>query len=121
MKPVSETHSGQITLPIGGKSHTIRFGLKFVAAFTSKTGEGPADALRQLESAPVEALIEMLTTAIKLSVPADKLPAGLSADMVMDLVDALPGDEQETIWDTLLNAVRRNPIMRSLNKLTAAQ
>jgi hypothetical protein len=114
------SNTGEITLSFGEEAHTIRFGLKFLSAIT-KAGEGPSDALSGLATQPLDALIDLLTKAIVLSVPADKLPSGFDVEATMELVDKLPDNEQEAIWDTLLNATRRNPIMRSLSKLTAAQ
>lgn len=111
---------GEITLPIGGDTYTVRFGLRFLRAFTSQRGtDSPADALASLETAPIEALLDMITLGVKLAVPADKLPAGFDADALADVLDGLSPDAQQQVFAVLIDAIRANPIVRALQGVKA--
>ena len=111
---------GEISLPIAGHAYTIRFGLRFLRAFTSQRGaDGPADAMAMLETAPIEALLDMVTLAVRLAVPVDKLPDGFDADYVADALDQLPAIDQEQVFAVLIESIRANPIAGALKRLSA--
>lgn len=116
----ADAERGEILLTLDGQPYVIRFGLKFLKAFSTPLGDAPADALAALETAPITALLDMVTLGIKLCVPADKLPTGFDADAATDLLDALPTQEQEHIFAVLLASIRRNPLFAALTKLGSA-
>ena len=117
----ADANRSEILFPIGGQPHVVRFGLKFLKAFTSQVGgTGVVDALTVLETAPVQGLLDMLTLGIQLSVPADQLPEGFDADAATDLIDALPVAEQQQIFTVLINSINRNPILAALSSQAQA-
>jgi len=119
---VADESRAEILLSIAGKQHVIRFGLKFLKAFTTHVkGEGPQDALGRLESAPLDALLEMAALGIQVSVPKADLPEGFDADAALDVIDALPSAEQEAFFRVLVLSVKANPIIAALNSTLAAK
>lgn len=117
----ADAERGEVVLPINGENFLIRFGLKFLKTFTRQVGgEGPTDALQALATAPLDALVDMVALAIRLSVPADKLPENFDADVCTDLLDGLPATQQKEVFTVLLNAVQRNPFIAVLTQVTTA-
>ena len=115
--PADDTRP-EISLPIDGQPRTVRFGLRFLKAYTTQAGgDGPGDALASLETAPIAALLDMLALAVRLSAP--DLP-GFTAEQVLDIIDELAPAEQEHIFATLIRSIKANPIIAALNSLTAA-
>ena len=111
---------GEITLPIGGESYLVRFGLRFLRAFTTEQGaDGPAGGLASLETAPIDALLQMVALGVRLSVPTDKLPAGFDADAAADVLEALPAAEQERVFAVLISSIKANPIVGALKQVKA--
>ena len=105
-------------LTLNGKPQLIRFGLRFLKALTTQHGgEGPADALQQLQTAPISALMEMAAVGIRLCVPAEELPADFDAETALD---ELPTAEQTALFSVLLNSVTNSPILAALNPSKAA-
>ena len=116
-----ETRS-EILLLIDGHHRRVRFGLKFLKAFTSAQGgaDTPGTAMASLETAPIAALLDMLALAVRLSVPGHELPAGFDSDAVMDLLDELPNAEQQHIFSVLIQSIKVNPITAALSSLSVA-
>lgn len=111
---------GEIVLPLGGENYVIRFGLRFLRAFTTQQGaDGPAGGLASLETAPIDALLDMVALGVRLSVPADKLPAGFNADAAADLLDTLPAAAQEHVFAVLIGSIKANPMVRALRGVKA--
>lgn len=112
---------GEILLHIAGTPRRVRFGLKFLRAYTTAQGaEGPGQALASLETAPIAALLDMVALAVRLSVPAAELPEGFNADAALEIIDELPAAEQEHIFRVLIQSIKVNPIIAALSSLSAA-
>lgn len=112
---------GEILLHLAGAPRRVRFGLKFLRAYTTAQGAaGPGPALATLETAPIAALLDMVALAVRLSVPVAELPADFDADAVLDILDELPAAEQEHVFRVLIQSIKVNPIIAALSSLSAA-
>ena len=120
--PIADATRAEILLTIAGQPRRVRFGLKFLKAFTSAQGgaDTPGTAMASLETAPIAALLDMLALAVRLSVPGHELPAGFDSDAVMDLLDELPNAEQQHIFSVLIQSIKVNPITAALSSLSVA-
>ena len=109
----------EILLTIAGQPRRVRFGLKFLKAFTSAQGgaDTPGTAMASLETAPIAALLDMLALAVRLSVPEQ---GGISSDDVLDIIDEMPNAEQQHIFSVLIQSIKVNPITAALSSLSVA-
>ena len=109
----------EILMTIAGQPRRVRFGLKFLKAFTTAQGgaDTPGAAMASLETAPIAALLDMLALAVRLSVPEQ---TAITSDDVMDIIDELAPSEQEHVFRVMIQSIKVNPITAALSSLSVA-
>ena len=117
--PIADATRAEILLTIEGQPRRVRFGLKFLKAFTTAQGgaDTPGAAMASLETAPIAALLDMLALAVRLSVPEQ---GGITSDDVMDIIDELAPAEQEHVFRVMIQSIKVNPITAALSSLSVA-
>lgn len=117
--PTADETRGEVLLTIDGTPRIVRFGLKFLKAFTTQSGaDSPSEGLASLDTAPIAALLDMVALAVRLSV---KESPAFTSDDALEIIDELSPDEQQHIFAVLINSIKANPIAAALTALTAAK
>lgn len=120
--PISETltanpERGEVLVPVLGTTYKLRFGLRFLAEVTRQTGgNGPADALGLLATAPLAALLDMAVLALRLAVPPAALPDGYD---LAEALEDLPAEDLQHLFAVLMQSITAHPILAALTPKAA--
>lgn len=111
--PVS-TSRGLLTVAIGGRERTLKFGMNTLAAYAELHTGSPGDFGTQFSKNPVQAMIDMTYCALYIKKNVNELPGpgesedypdGFCTGMVGDWIDEMAQEDWQSIQKTMMEAM----------------
>ncbi len=99
------TSRGLLTVAIGGRERTLKFGMNTLAAYGALHTDSPGDFGTQFTQNPIQALIDMTYCALRVRAADNELPEDFSPATVGDWIDELPQGVWEQIRTTMMGAM----------------
>jgi hypothetical protein len=105
---------GEITLLIAGQPHKLRFGLRVLHDYTTRTGCKLFDLGDRVATDFIGAVGELVTSAVRCCVPA--APASFGVGEALDVVEALSPAQTAELTQAIMQAVRidQAPLFQAL-------
>lgn len=105
---------GEITLLIAGQPHKVRFSLRVLHDYTTRTGHKLLDLGGRLTEDFIGTVGELVASAVRCCVPT--APAGFGVGEALDLVEGLDKAQTNELMHVIMQAVRvdQAPLFQAL-------
>ena len=105
---------GEVTLVIADQAYAVRFSLRVLHDYTTRTGHKLLDLGTRLTDDFIGTVGELVTSAVRCCVPA--APAGFGVGEALDLVEDLDADQTNELMHVIMQAVRvdQAPLFQAL-------
>lgn len=109
---------GEVLLPIAqdGKPDAVRFSLRTLHDYTTRTGTKLADIGQRLADDFLTTVAELVTSAVRTCVPGAVQPAGYRVGDALDLLDRLTTEQTSELVAAIMQAIRidQTPLFQAL-------
>jgi len=109
---------GEVTMPINGQPHKLRFGMNVMRDVTKLTGLGTSEFASLLSTDFNEAATALVSCAVRRYVPGCE---AFTQDDAGELIDSLNPANNEALADALKETLRVGPLMGALLAKVAPQ
>lgn len=96
---------GTLTVAIGGRERTLKFGMNTLAAYANLHTGSPGDFGSQFSQNPIQAMIDMTYCGLQAKASENELPEEFSPYVVGDWIDELAQEDWERIKTVMMGAM----------------